>query len=295
MIRKMHYFNITYICDSNCKFCAANIGLIDSNAYTMRPDEVEIQLLRENVNKGDIVMISGGEPSLSPSFWEILDVCRKYECYIELTTNGHLFSDIKLAKKLYKYENVNVQIPIFGTERQHDYLTGCKGAFFKTIQALDNFSQLMKSKSFTVSIKFLLCKATVEGNRAGYDYLKRRYGAQFLYFLNVLLVSDKVKMNSAELLEPYSITISKLGDFIEYDDIRVDTVPLCLLSEQKRNAYLKQKHFDLLKIYTDAKVFNKDMNNYSGEKCDMCRVKKYCDRFLPSYIDYFGDGEITPL
>ena len=92
-MKKMHYFNITYLCDSDCKFCAANVGLINQDGYTIRPEVFEKQLISENVQDEDIVMISGGEPSLSPYFWDILDICKKYNSHVELTTNGHIFED----------------------------------------------------------------------------------------------------------------------------------------------------------------------------------------------------------
>lgn len=294
-MKKMHYFNITYACDSNCKFCAANVGLISNRDYTISLEKFEEQLINENVQSGDYVMISGGEPTLSPYFWKILDICKKYDCYIELTTNGHYFADYNNARKLISYDYVNVQIPLFGTEIQHDYLTGYKGGFVKTIQALDNFASLLCDNHFSVSVKFLLCKATVEGNVWGYDYCKNRYSNKFYYYLNALLVSEKTKLNAEELLEPYSVSIEKMGNFIENEDVIVDTIPLCLLSENKLNYVLKKKHVDLKKIYSDAKLTDASMDNYLGSKCRACRMEKFCDKFLPSYIEYFGDGEIKPF
>ena len=71
---KLHYFNITYLCDSDCLFCAANIGMINHASYTISPETFEQNLLKSNVQPGERVMISGGEPTLSPYFWPILAV-----------------------------------------------------------------------------------------------------------------------------------------------------------------------------------------------------------------------------
>ena len=294
-MKRMHYFNITYKCDSDCKFCAANIGLINHNGYTMSTEQFEKQLVDKNVHEGDYIMVSGGEPSLSPYFWDILDVCRKYGCHIELTTNAHSFSDYELAKKLCSYDFINIQIPLFGMEEHHDYLVGHKGGFQKTIQALDNFAILMANNNFSVSVKFLLCKATASENIKVYNFCKKRFGMKFYYYLNALLVSEKVINNSNELLERYSTTIKRLGEFIEQDGLIVDTIPLCLLSEKKRNEVLSRRHFNFEKIYSDAKEKGKDMDNYTCEKCRNCQVEHFCDRYLPSYINYFGDGEICPI
>ena len=294
-MKKMHYFNITYICDSNCKFCAANVGLIDQEGYTIHPEAFEKQLISENVQDGDIVMISGGEPSLSPYFWNVLDICKKYNCRVELTTNGHIFEDKELAEKLYRYGYVNVQISIFGVNEQHDNLTGCEGNYQRTMHALENFASFKDNTQFSVTVKFLLSKATVEGNKDAYTSIYGRFGNKFNYSLNALLISDKVIKNRQELLEPYSETLKKLGDFVELENLRIYTIPLCLLSEKKRNEHLKMHHVDLLKVYSDAKVYEENMDNYNCLKCNLCRVEKYCDKFLPSYIEYFGEDEISPI
>lgn len=294
-MKKMHYFNITYVCDSNCLFCAANIGMINHNNYTMTDSEFEQQLLSESVKPGDYIMISGGEPTVSPYFWKILDICKKYNCNIELTTNGHFFADIEQAKRLYTYQKANVQIPLFGLEIKHDYLTGHVGGFKKTIAALDNFAKLIQNEQFSVSVKFLLCKATVESNIEAYDFCFERYGNKFYYYLNALLVSKKVIANSSELLEPYTVTMNKLGDFVNKDGLIVDTIPLCLLSEKKRNEILKKRNYTFEKVYADAKKKNLVISNYKGQKCEICHLEKHCDKFLPSYIEYFGDNEIKPF
>ena len=294
-MKQMHYCNITYLCDSSCKFCAANIGMINHDGYTITPQEFEKRLLGQNVQPGDIVMISGGEPSLSPFFWDILDICQKYDCYIELTTNGHSFYNRDVALRLYSYKKINVQISCFGLQERHDYLTGRIGNYEKMLGALYNFAAFELDSSFSISVKFLLCKATVEGNKQAFAELYSIFGDRLYYYLSALLVSSKVILNRAELLEPYSDTLRKLGDFVENEKIRIDTIPLCLLSEKKRNAFLRQKQINLEKLYSDAKINNKEMDNYICRSCSNCKLFAYCDRFLPSYIEVFGSSEIKPF
>lgn len=294
-MKKMHYFNITYACDSNCLFCAANVGIISDRNYTLTPLAFEEELIKECVKPGDIIMISGGEPTLSPYFWEILDICDKYDCMIELTTNGHFFEDANKAEKLYRYKKVNVQVSLFGLEPIHDYLTGKDGNFKSTLRALDNFASLQERKTFIVTVKFLLSKITALHNEDAYRYIYGRYRDKFTYSLNALLISEKVLRNRDLLLEPYSLSLSKMASFVELDNILVDTIPLCLLSETKRNNFLKKKHINIEKLYSDAKIQNKDMDNYQCSKCDRCSLRIVCDKFLPSYIKHFGENEINPL
>lgn len=292
---KLHYFNITYICDSDCLFCAANIGIINHKDYTMTVENFEQELLESGVQNGDRVMISGGEPTLSPFFWEILDVCEKYNCCIDLTTNGHYFAENKNVERISKYKNLVIRIPFFGLEKHHDYLTGKSGNFYKSMSALDNLSHMVQSLHLVVNVKFLLCKATVSSNIEIYDYIYSKYKNIFEYTLSPLLVSRKTIQYKEELLAPYSELINKSIDFIEKDNLNCDIIPLCLLSKKKIRDFLRRKKIDFSKSYNDAQVRYESMNNYECVGCDTCRLNNYCDKFLPSYIEYFGTSEIAPF
>lgn len=292
---KLHYFNITYNCDSDCMFCAANVGIIDHQGYTMKPEDVLEELHRSDVKSGDRSIISGGEPTLSPYFWQILDICDELGCCIDLTTNGHFFVDNDNVYKILKYDPVVIRIPVFGLEKQHDHLTGVQGGYNKVITALDNLSKIARKANVTVNVKFLLCKATVNSNAEAFEHLLAKYRNMFEYTLSPLLVSQKAIMHKSELLLPYRELIAQSIDFVENENINCDIIPLCLLSEKKRNSILKRKRVDFTKLYNDAHIHVDHMDNFHCNSCDNCRFNPYCDRFLPSYIEYFGSDEITPF
>lgn len=294
-MNRLHYFNITYLCDSDCLFCAANVGLIHTENYTMTAESFSKALQEEDTKASDRIMISGGEPTLSPYFWEILDECERRKCCIDLTTNGHFFSLEKNIKLLSNYSSVVVRIPVFGIEEYHDYLTGKKGNFEKTIKALDSFCSLVASQKMTVNVKFLLCKATIKSNQEAYDYLFDRYGNNFEYTLSPILISQKVRINESILLSRYSDLICQSQDFINIENLNCDIIPLCLLPHSKLNSFLRKKRIVFEKAYSDAELQHSDMDNYWCDKCARCRLNKYCDRFLPSYINYYGDDEISPF
>ena len=292
---KLHYFNITYCCDSDCMFCAANVGLIDHKGYTMKPDDVLEELRKSNVKKGDRVIINGGEPTLSPYFWQILDVCDRLGCFIDLATNGHFFADNDNVRKILKYNLVAIRIPVFGLEKQHDHLTGVQGGYGKVIIALENLSKITGNTNITVNVKFLLCKASVNSNPEVFEYLFEKYGTLFEYTLSPILVSRKAIKNKTELLLPYRELIAQSMDFIENENINCDIIPLCLLSQNKRDSILKRKKVDFKKLYNDAITHVNNMDNFQCNSCDDCRLNPFCDRFLPSYIKYFGSNEIAPF
>ncbi|MHB8808362.1 MAG: radical SAM protein [Anaerolineaceae bacterium] len=294
-MNKLHYFNITYLCDSDCLFCAANAGIINAEGYTIDANSFENDLLESHVSEDDRIIVSGGEPTLSPYFWEILDICEKHGCCIDLTTNGHFFSDKSNVFRISQYRSIVVRIPIFGLQVHHDYLTGRQGGYIETLDALQNFSQIANSSNITVNVKFLLCKATIKSNPEAFAYLFNRFGTLFEYTLSPILVSKKAILYKTILLAPYSELVQQSVDFIESRYINCDIVPLCVLPHNKRNTILSSKHVEFEKMYTDAQINTKDMGNFNCNSCDNCRLIQYCDKFLPSYIEYFGSEEIKPF
>jgi uncharacterized radical SAM superfamily Fe-S cluster-containing enzyme len=68
---------ITDVCNLNCPICYAGSG---THRTTHRPfDQVErmLDMIVRNEKEPDIVQISGGEPTLHPQFFEILDAAKR--------------------------------------------------------------------------------------------------------------------------------------------------------------------------------------------------------------------------
>ena len=82
-----YYFNITYNCNSNCMFCAADIAKEKCPAE-MTIDKIENVLKENNVTNSDRVVLNGGEPTIHKNFIGILHMISKYNPRIILFTNG---------------------------------------------------------------------------------------------------------------------------------------------------------------------------------------------------------------
>ena len=294
-MQTIHYFNITYNCDSNCKFCAANVGVINRFNCNIIPQEFEKRLSSSNAKVGDRIIINGGEPSLSPYFWNILEICKKYKLIIDLYTNGHFLSIESNVKKLLLFRPLIIRIPIFGFEAEHDELTGNIGNYKKVISALEFLYRYSDLSKFKVNVKFLLCKATIKQNHRLFDALFNKYGNIFEYTLNPLLVSKKVIENADILLSSYTELIELSKDFITIPEINCDLIPLCLLPIKKRYQMLNNENCNVIKKYNDKNYSSSSLNDFDRKSCDCCSLKNYCSKFPDSYIDYFGEGEITPL
>lgn len=124
-------FEITKNCNLSCRVCIANSSIQpDKN---LRP-EVFRKILKDKAENVDRITITGGEPTLSPSLFEILSIANTSSKTIILSTNGYIPKKIEAATTLVN--NLIIALSLHGTEDVHDNFVGQKGAFRKTIESI---------------------------------------------------------------------------------------------------------------------------------------------------------------
>ena len=140
---RVFYFNITYACNSRCKFCAANHPILTDDNSQMTLEQFKEVLGQNQVGPGDRVIINGGEPTVHPDFLEFLDAVQDLNAKIDLFTNGKKLADEQFARKVMEHDNMHIRIPLFGgTAEAHDFLTGQKGNFNAVTGGIDNVYEL---------------------------------------------------------------------------------------------------------------------------------------------------------
>jgi mycofactocin radical SAM maturase len=131
-------WELTYACNLNCVHCLSASGRRDprelSTAECMRVvDELErMQVFYAN--------IGGGEPTLRPDFWDLLDYSVAHHVGIKFSTNG-VRLDKRAARRLAGTDYVDVQISIDGaTAEVNDAVRGA-GSFAVARRAMDALAE----------------------------------------------------------------------------------------------------------------------------------------------------------
>lgn len=96
---------ITDRCNLTCPTCYAMSSPHYGNHRSLEEVENMLNIIVENEGQPDVVQISGGEPTLHPQFFEILDVAkRKPIRHLMVNTNGiRIAKDKEFAKRLANY------------------------------------------------------------------------------------------------------------------------------------------------------------------------------------------------
>jgi len=91
----MTYFllSITNTCNKSCDYCVVKPWLNNPEYPDKATKEDFIAFLEKEMQSGDVVELTGGEPTMFPGFIELLDWLKEHEAKVILRTNGVLLSE----------------------------------------------------------------------------------------------------------------------------------------------------------------------------------------------------------
>lgn len=155
---------ITDQCNLSCPICYADSGQEEISPFTnikrRHKSLVEIEKMLDNIvkNEGEvqIIQLSGGEPTLHPNFWQILDLAKtKPIKHLMINTNG-----IKIAKDEQFCEQISsykpgIEIYLQFDSLQSNPLLELRGIDLRNIRikALENLNKYNISTTLVVTLK----------------------------------------------------------------------------------------------------------------------------------------------
>jgi len=131
-------WELTYACNLACVHCLSSSGRRDPNELTTKQCEAVIDELQ--AMKVFYVNIGGGEPTVRPDFWHLLDYAVAHQVGVKFSTNG-IKIDKEKAARIAATDYVDVQISLDGaTAEVNDAVRGT-GSYATAVAALENLSE----------------------------------------------------------------------------------------------------------------------------------------------------------
>ena len=130
-------WELTYACNLACVHCLSSSGRRDPRELSTRQcKDIIDELERMQVF---YVNIGGGEPTVRPDFWELVDYATAHHVGVKFSTNGVRITP-EVAARLAASDYVDVQISLDGaTAEVNDAVRG-RGSFAMAIRALENLA-----------------------------------------------------------------------------------------------------------------------------------------------------------
>jgi mycofactocin biosynthetic radical S-adenosylmethionine protein MftC len=164
-------WELTYACNLSCVHCLSSSGRRDPRELTTAECESVIDTLQRM--QVFYVNIGGGEPTVRPDFWHLVDYATAHQVGVKFSTNG-IKLDEAAARKLAASDYVDVQISLDGaTAEVNDAVRGA-GSFETATRAMRHLAEA-GFKGFKISV------VITRENVSQLDEFKRladSYGAQ---------------------------------------------------------------------------------------------------------------------
>jgi 7,8-dihydro-6-hydroxymethylpterin dimethyltransferase len=142
-------------CNLNCPVCYASSGTNRSEFRSLREIETMLDAVVRNELEPDVVQISGGEPTLHPDFFRVLDMCKERPIrHLMVNTNGvRIAQDEEFTKRLAGYmPDFELYLQFDSFEREA--LMRLRGADLRDIRkrAIDRLNELAVSTTLVVTV-----------------------------------------------------------------------------------------------------------------------------------------------
>ncbi|MFV0252268.1 MAG: mycofactocin radical SAM maturase [Beutenbergiaceae bacterium] len=164
-------WELTYACNLSCVHCLSSSGRRDPRELST----AECKAVIDELERMQVfyVNIGGGEPTVRPDFWELLDYATDHHVGVKFSTNGVKITP-ETASKLAANDYVDVQISLDGaTADVNDAIRG-GNSYDMAIRAMSNLADA-GMKNFKLSV---VCTRTNIGQLDEFKTLADRYGAQ---------------------------------------------------------------------------------------------------------------------
>ena len=313
--------NTTAKCNLRCSHCSGSYGErstteMDLNGWTRVVDFLSYS----NVYT---VNLTGGEPTQAPYIFELLDMLRKHNIFVTISSN--LIIGETVLKKLLQYKSIirNVKTSIDGYDSKTNGIirqseTFNSDSIFDTINR--NYNQL-KKENVNITVVTVLHKNLLKNFKAMQEYIIKIHPNSWVvspivsigraYTNEDVLVPDfdelmsqkydriknemaehqiefsQVDFPSQEKADPYGCPACNESVIINYDG----TIAPCQLSLE----ILSQNGFDFPNVLNTE--FDKIWHCESFERfrtlqcqgCEDCEIHTQCKRCLPQSLRYFED------
>ncbi|MFE9602462.1 mycofactocin radical SAM maturase [Streptomyces hokutonensis] len=164
-------WELTYACNLSCTHCLSSSGRRDPRELSTAEAKAVIDELE--AMQVFYVNIGGGEPTVRPDFWELLDYATAHHVGVKFSTNGVRITP-QFARRLAANDYVDVQISLDGaTAEVNDAVRG-HGSYDTALRALAHLADA-GMKNFKLSV---VCTRHNIPQLDAFREIADRYGAQ---------------------------------------------------------------------------------------------------------------------
>lgn len=295
------YIALGYACNQRCTFCpCTEEDLMLSSIDIGRLKSIVDSLHENNV---DLIVISGGEPTIHETFSELLKYIFDKKIRVNILSNSEQFGKSEFfdkVKGILKDQNVVVTTTIHShLKDQHEKVNNTPGSFDRTIQGLKK----LRTIGVNVIVKHCITALNRTDLKAFYEFIDDTFDEN----VSIQLCSIDYCGIGEQSLEENIIVYPKLKPYFETmfkeyisrcsqgkkRHVYCINIPLCACSSEYWQCFAGKppayKGYSSPQIRDNVNYNNQsDVGTFSDE-CKNCSVNDICAGTYRSAYELFGN------
>ena len=164
-------WELTYACNLSCVHCLSSSGRRDPRELTT----AECRAVIDELERMQVfyVNIGGGEPTVRPDFWDLVDYATAHHVGVKFSTNGVKITP-EVARRLAASDYVDVQISLDGATAEINDAVRGPGSYATALRAMENLAAAGFA-GFKISVVVTRQNA---GQLDAFKTIADRFGAQ---------------------------------------------------------------------------------------------------------------------
>ena len=289
---------VGYACNEHCSFChTLEVRHIQGSAA-----EVDQKIRRAAVLGHEMVVLSGGEPTIRPELVHWAGLTASLGLDFGLVTNGQMLAYPEVVAKLLERRLRYVYLSLHGGNRKIHNLMVRSDAFDAAYKAVENLS----GRGLDLAVNCVITRHNVDHLRGLVDAL--------LPYPDVEVKFSMVEPKGggdklfAHLMPRVELVAERVIDAIDYGDASVrasgaagptfshGAIPLCLMpGYEDRFDDLKTHAYRTMIEVGEPDFFPvDDLNKVHPSDCDGCALKGPCPGLYTGYHEVYGATEVHP-
>lgn len=282
-----------YRCNNNCTFChsAPHRGCEATTAELLR------KIGTARALGAEILVLSGGEPTIRRDFFILLDAIQRAGMAAGLVTNGRMLAVAEFQRRLLDHPLRWVQVSLCGPDaRIHDAVTRTR-SFFQTLAGIEKLSA-RDDLDLTVNVVVTATAMSSLGRVLSQIPCPSRTRLKFSFVEPEGNALDGFSSVVPKMSDAARAVCRALASASRVPGIRTawDGFPLCLMTGfEKYEAALREDGFFLM-----SEAFEKDWHPVDDRHrgyatvCLECSLRRKCRGAYRTYLRIAGESELRP-
>lgn len=300
------YMQLVRHCNQYCRFC--------SNPET--PYVLDLETAKREIDDFSArsyfgVILTGGEPSLSPIVPEVTRYAASRGLHVRMITNGSKIADADVARSFVDAGLLHYHVSIHSVrEDVEDFLTGVKGSFKLAMRALENLAALDGERAragqpgVTVNINTVINAMNADHLDENVRVFVERFPFLRHFVWNALDPSmgrAETNRDTAPRMRAFEVSLNRALRYLESTGrtFRVERVPLCFMVEFAHASTETRKIVkgeERMVHFLDDKgtVRQTDFVHRKAEACRHCTLDPICGGLF-DLGDWYDEAELAPV